>query len=74
MPKTEMNWESALTELVVIDRRGYAAGYLVAWHMTVKRYYIPDIERGRGPTQSMIMCSNGSPMADIGCKWTGVIT
>lgn len=52
IPKTEMNWDRALTTaLVEIECSGYAVGYLVVWHMTVNKYEHPDFDGDKEPTQ-----------------------
>lgn len=65
--KMEINWLRARTTALAVNvRYGYVAGYLMFWHMTVSKYNAPDFEVGRGPTQSIITCSNGWPKAGMG--------
>ena len=48
--------------------KGMASGKRVDAHIIVKRYSLPDLVFGRGPTQSMITLLNGSSKAGIGFK------
>ena len=74
-PNVEKNFVNAFTtELAVIVRSGIASGYRVAAHMMVSKYWFPLLVRGKGPTQSTITRSNGSPIAGIGCSGAGEIT
>ena len=58
------------TELDVILRNGTASGKRVAAHIMVSKYHY-HLVRGKGPTQSTITRSNGSPIAGIGCSGAG---
>lgn len=58
----------------VILQSGIASGYLVAEHIIVNKNGLPDLVFGKGPTQSTITCSKGSPMTGIGIKGAGGIT
>ena len=49
-------------------RRGTASGNRVAAHMMVNKYWLPDLDLGNGPTQSMITLEKGSPIAGMGCN------
>ena len=72
-PKVEKNLVSALrTWLAVIWRNGTASGNLVAAHMIVNKYWLPDFDLGRGPTQSTMTRSKGS-VTGIGCNGAGGI-
>ena len=53
---------------VVIFRNGMASGNLVTAHMMVIIYWFPALVQGRGPTQSIRIRSNGSTIAERGCK------
>ena len=50
---------------------GTASGNLVATHIMVKRYWLPDLVIGRGPTQSINTLLKGSSMAGMGFNGAG---
>ena len=45
---------------VLMDITTYAAGYRVAWLITMTIYSIPVFDFGRGPTHSIMRCSKGA--------------
>lgn len=68
-PTSVKNFVKALTMvLVLIFLRGIASGNLVDVHMIVNWYWLPDFVFGSGPTQSTIICLNGSWTACRGCS------
>lgn len=73
-PTKAKNFNRALVKiLAVIFLRGTASGKQVAVHITVNRYWYPLFDRGRGPTQSMIIFSKGSLTAGMGYNGAGGI-
>ncbi len=68
----EKNFTNALlTTGAVIFLKGITSGNLVATHMIVNKNWLLVLVFGRGPIQSTITCSNGSPIAGIGFKRAG---
>ena len=47
---------------------GIASAYRVAVHISVNKYSLPPLVRGKGPTTSTTTLSKGSPTILIGCK------
>ena len=43
-------------------------GNLENLSMMVNRYFAPELDLGRGPTISMMICSNGSPTEGMGTR------
>ena len=66
--------------LVLIFLKGIASGKRVEAHIIVKRYSLPDLVYGNGPTQSIMILLKGSSNAGIGCNpglgmtWLGLPT
>ena len=54
--------------LILIFLKGTASGKLVEAHIIVKRYLLPDLVSGHGPTQSIMIQLKGSSNAGIGCN------
>ena len=54
--------------LVLIFLKGIASGKRVEAHIIVKRYSLPDLVFGNGPTQSIMNLLKGSSNAGIGCN------
>lgn len=74
-PKEEKNLVKAfIKELEVILRSGIASGNRVAAHIIVSRYLSPLFVFGKGPTQSIITLSKGTPVTGIGCRAASGIT
>ena len=55
-----------MTVGALICLTGTASGNLVVTHIIVKRYWLPDLVFGRGPTQSINTLLKGSSMAGMG--------
>ena len=73
-PKVAKNFINAcITTGAVIFRKGTASGKRVAVHMIVSRNWLPVFVFGNGPTQSIRIFSNGSPITGIGHKGAGGI-
>ena len=53
---------------VFIFLNGIASGKRVEAHIIVKRYSLPDLVFGNGPTQSIMILLKGSSNAGIGCN------
>ena len=52
----------------LMDLIGIASGNLENLSMMVNRYSAPELDLGRGPTISMMICSNGSPTEGMGTR------
>ena len=65
---------------VLIFLKGIASGKRVQAHIIVKRYSLPDLVFGKGPTQSVIILLKSLSNAEIGCNpafgmtWLGLPT
>ena len=75
------NLTKALTMVfVLIFLKGIASGKRVEAHIIVKRYSLPDLGFGNGPTQSIMILLKGSSNAGMGCNpalgmtWLGLPT
>ena len=53
---------------VFIFLSGIASGKRVEVHNIVKRYSLPDLGLGRGPTQAILILLKGQSKAGMGCK------
>lgn len=70
----EKNRVKALTtDRAVMLPSGIASGKRVTAHIIVKIYRFPLLVLGSGPTQSIMMRANGSPIAGIGYRGAGGI-
>lgn len=66
IPNTEMNWVVAPTTafaLILWNK--------VTWHITVNKYECLNLDRPRGPTQSMVKHSKDCSVTENHCKGAG---
>lgn len=74
-PKVEKNLIKAFTSVLALNVHNEAAsGTHLAAHIMVTRYWWPAIVLGKGPTQSIMKCSNSSPSTGIRCVGARGIT
>ena len=64
---------ASTTFFVEMTLSGIAFGNLVALHIIVRMYLFPILVLSSGPTQSIIIRSNGSPVVGMGFNGAGGI-